>query len=851
MTTTLSPAGPRPSPSTPEPSPTTERSPGASPPRRGPLAVAMLVTTGALTVLNRVRMRRELVDLQVYRKGAWAFLHGRSPYAAGLPGPHLPYTYTPFSTVAFAPMSVLPLHAAMIAHTFVSLAALFVGLALVIRELDGRGTWNDRVVLVAIAATVAAYWSEPVSQTLGFGQINLVLLGMVLVDLLAVRDRPGGGVLVGIAAGIKLTPLIFVAYLLLTGRRRQARNGALAAATTVVLGWFLLPGPSARYFLHLVFDDRRIGAPGFVANQSLNGFWVRAAHGYEVSRPLWALSAAVVLALGLWTARQVHRRTGEPAGVAVTAITGLLVSPISWSHHWVWFAVVALVLGWTAWQRRSALLAVATVAWSIPFYVGPFWLIAHRNYRRVPPVGWQRPLADAYTLVGLAALLAVATYELVLLRRDRHGTGEAGAAGRRTSWERASDPGVEPSRSTPTALGSTLIVVPTLDESANIERLLGRIRRVVPSADVLVVDDGSIDGTPELAEQLGRSVGGVAVWRRTDTPGLGPAYRAGFGRALADGYDVVAQMDADLSHDPADLPALLDAIREGADVAIGSRYVPGGATPGWPRRRRLLSRAGGAYARVLLGLDVRDPTSGFRAYRAHLLERIDLGTVRSTGFAFQIEMTDRARQRGASVVEVPITFRDRTAGSSKMSPAIAAEALALVTRTAVARLAGPLLSRRHPDGRPNLAARVVRCLGVSAVTTILSLVLIVAGTAGLGMAAMTANVAATAIATVPSYSLNRRWTWGRVDRSDLWREVVPFWVLSFCGLALSTITVGMADSWAARTHLAPVLHTTALLVGHLGGFGLLWVAQFAILDRVLFAPSGAASTPTTSPVTSS
>ena len=137
--------------------------------------------------------------------------------------------------------------------------------------------------------------------------------------------------------------------------------------------------------------------------------------------------------------------------------------------------------------------------------------------------------------------------------------------------------------------------------------------------------------------------------------------------------------------------------------------------------------------------------------------------------------------------------------------------------------------------RPNLLGRLTRCASVSVITTVLCLTLIVVFTAAFGMAAMPANVIATAIATVPSYSLNRRWTWGRTDRSDVWREVVPFWVLSFLGLVLSTITVGMADSWAVHASLAPFLSTIAILVGHLGGWGLLWIVQFVLLDRVLFA----------------
>jgi dolichol-phosphate mannosyltransferase len=242
-----------------------------------------------------------------------------------------------------------------------------------------------------------------------------------------------------------------------------------------------------------------------------------------------------------------------------------------------------------------------------------------------------------------------------------------------------------------------LIVLPTLDEADNIQNVLRRIRAALPSAHVLVVDDGSSDRTPDLAQAAADDLGQIRVLRRSGPKGLGPAYRAGFDAGLADGYDVLIEMDADLSHDPNDLPALVDSVLRGADLAIGSRYVRGGATPGWPRKRRLLSRAGGLYARSLLRLPVRDVTSGFRAYRAGLLRAIDLGTVDTTGYGFQIDMTDRARRTGAEIREVPIVFRDRTAGESKMSGGIVREALLLVTRRAFDNWRGP---RRGPRDRP-------------------------------------------------------------------------------------------------------------------------------------------------------
>jgi dolichol-phosphate mannosyltransferase len=385
----------------------------------------------------------------------------------------------------------------------------------------------------------------------------------------------------------------------------------------------------------------------------------------------------------------------------------------------------------------------------------------------------------------------------------------------------------------------TLLVLPTLDEGANIKAVLCRIRTALPDADTLVVDDGSNDGTPELADAVAAELGRIKVLRRTGPRGLGPAYRAGFGFGLAHGYDVLIEMDADLSHDPAALPALVAAVERGADLAIGSRYVPGGDTPGWPWHRRLLSRGGGWYARTLLGLQVRDVTSGYRAYRADLLRAVDLPSVTTTGYGFQIDLTDRANRAGAVIDEVPIVFRDRRAGESKMSGRIVREALLMVTRRAF-RHWRPIEQPRPNDeprpieDRPPLVGRLARCMSVSAITTVISFTVIVLATAVFGLVAALANVIATSIATVPSYSLNRRWTWGRRDRSDVWREVVPFWVLAFLGLALSTVTVGIADSWAAHMHLTPGVHTATILAGNLGGYGLLWVLQFALLDTVLF-----------------
>lgn len=230
-----------------------------------------------------------------------------------------------------------------------------------------------------------------------------------------------------------------------------------------------------------------------------------------------------------------------------------------------------------------------------------------------------------------------------------------------------------------------VVVLPTFNEHDNIAPYLRALRAVTATigdtVDVLVVDDNSPDGTADLAEQIGAEVGGVTVMRRTSKDGLGSAYRAGFAHVLGSdpAYDVVLSMDADLSHDPAVIPAMLRAIDAGADAVIGSRYVRGGGTTDWPVRRQLLSKWGNAYTRAVLGLDARDCTSGYRAYRANALAAIEPGTTAAEGYAFLTELVRRLSRHGFRVVETPIVFRDRERGKSKMSGRIIVESMLLVT----------------------------------------------------------------------------------------------------------------------------------------------------------------------------
>lgn len=228
-----------------------------------------------------------------------------------------------------------------------------------------------------------------------------------------------------------------------------------------------------------------------------------------------------------------------------------------------------------------------------------------------------------------------------------------------------------------------LVVIPTYREAENIGALLRELRAVVPDADLLIVDDASPDGTAEAAREVEADLGRVEVLERPAKDGLGRAYRAGFGWGLERGYEVLVSMDADFSHDPAALPALLDAVTKGAGLAIGSRYVPGGSIPDWPIHRRALSRYGNRYASTLLCLQVKDLTSGYRAYRAEVLQAVYRREVKTGGYGALIEMAYRAIRAGAVVAEVPISFVDRRLGESKMSGAIAFETLWQVTRMGV------------------------------------------------------------------------------------------------------------------------------------------------------------------------
>jgi dolichol-phosphate mannosyltransferase len=243
-------------------------------------------------------------------------------------------------------------------------------------------------------------------------------------------------------------------------------------------------------------------------------------------------------------------------------------------------------------------------------------------------------------------------------------------------------------------LGTALVIIPTYNEAENIKKIVGRVRASVPDAHVLVADDNSPDGTGKLADELAAEDDHVQVLHRKGKEGLGAAYLAGFAWGLEHGYGVLVEMDADGSHQPEELPRLLTALK-GADLVLGSRWVPGGRVVNWPKSREFISRGGSMYSRLMLDVPIRDVTGGFRAFRRETLEGLGLGEVASQGYCFQVDLARRAVKAGFPVVEVPITFVERELGDSKMSRDILVEALWRVTTWGVGERVGRITGRNH------------------------------------------------------------------------------------------------------------------------------------------------------------
>ncbi|WP_223279739.1 glycosyltransferase 87 family protein [Streptomyces sp. SDr-06] len=358
----------------------TDRSPRAVAPALLGLSLAALA---ALCLTLRIPM----ADALVYRAEGAAVAHGTSLYGFTVTAWRLPATYPPFAALLFVPAAYVPLAALKAAFCVgnVALCALLVHLSCRFAGLAPGRT-------VVLGATALGLWLEPVFQTLLFGQVNLALACLVLWDLSRPAGAPGKGFAVGVAAGIKLTPLFFVPHLLVRGRHREALTVLAGFGATVLLGALVLPDASVEFFTRRLFETGRVGKAWIVDNQSLQGLLARLLHT-TAPGPVWALAAAAVGAAGLWTAH----RADERRALLVSAFTALLISPISWSHHWVWCVPLIAVLVAEGHPRTAAATAVVFTARSL-------WLVPHAGDLDLRLPLWQQPLAAPYPLIGLAVL---------------------------------------------------------------------------------------------------------------------------------------------------------------------------------------------------------------------------------------------------------------------------------------------------------------------------------------------------------------------------------------------------------------------------------------------------------------
>jgi alpha-1,2-mannosyltransferase len=350
----------------------------------------------------------EAYDLNVYRNGGIAVLHGGEPYnePPHYVGPY--FTYPPFAAVAFTPLAVLPLAVDRIVAIVVSLACLLLLAVLPIRaEHPAARLGEPALWTVVLAATAIGLLLEPVISTLGFGQVNLLLALFVVADLLPRPRALPQGVLIGVAAGVKLVPGLFVVYLLLTRRLQGAAWAAGTFALTVAVGFVLMPAAAWTYWTRYVFDPSRAGPIGYVGNQSLRAALTRLLNDPDEVRIVWLISALVVLVVGLWAGLRLHRGGRELAALCAVALVGLLISPISWNHHWVWALPIALLLlvgrdtvGHRGWMAVG-------VAWCLLFFLAPIWWVPN-PFAPVPHAIWRQLASDSYTIAGVLMLLALA-----------------------------------------------------------------------------------------------------------------------------------------------------------------------------------------------------------------------------------------------------------------------------------------------------------------------------------------------------------------------------------------------------------------------------------------------------------
>lgn len=368
---------------------------------------ATVVATGLGIVLMIRTARHGMIDLRVYRMGGSVLLHGGSLYDAHLPDTGLPFTYPPFAAIAMIPLAVLPWRLAALAWIVISVTCLAVIWRVALRrEWPRLGTLGrSRALGVLAAITLLSVALEPVRETLLFGQINLVLTAMILWDL-AASDRRWRGALVGIAAALKLTPVLFLALLVVTGQWKLLRNALLGFAGAVAIGFVVVPNQSWDYWTRVVRDANRVGGLAFASNQSVMGFLSRLVGDEAPSlKPMWFVIASVVALFALWLARRYWLADDRVIAVGVCALGALFASPVSWSHHWVWGVPIGVGLVAVV-ARRTGFTggAVTGGLWYGVLALGPMWTVPNRDNRELDWNFGQALLGNAYLVAGLAAL---------------------------------------------------------------------------------------------------------------------------------------------------------------------------------------------------------------------------------------------------------------------------------------------------------------------------------------------------------------------------------------------------------------------------------------------------------------
>jgi alpha-1,2-mannosyltransferase len=363
-------------------------------------AVLVIAELVAVTLVVGLKVLDGL-DFEIYRLGSLAWAHGDDPYGV-LPatsrGEHLPFTYPPFAVLAFLPTTLVPARVGFLILTVISTLLIFAVVLGFLVALRGREKGLVLPVLVAIGVQLLAAGSDPVRSTLGYGQINMVLMALVALDCLPRKTRWPRGVLVGLAAAIKLTPAVFVLFFLVRKDYRAAIWAGVTFAAATVLAFVLLPGPSVEYWTKLVFAGDRIGPPAHVGNQSLRGAFARLSLD-----SLWVVLALVVLVATVF----VIRRVKLPVALAVTALCGLLVSPVSWVHHWVWLVPVLVVLGWIAVTERRMIMGTAVVLAAAVAIVTPIWRFEFGGWS---DGAWQQAVSDSYVIAGIILLAVMVLY---------------------------------------------------------------------------------------------------------------------------------------------------------------------------------------------------------------------------------------------------------------------------------------------------------------------------------------------------------------------------------------------------------------------------------------------------------